>query len=113
MGVPGQRSQAARNVARASSYDAGNMLDDALAIGSPRIDAEKLVLNVVISVLFSPQSSRPRFKEKPQLPKRAGLELDSVRPLQSPVSPLAQPATLPADRRDAGPLALALLHYRR
>src|SRR6516165_6003116 len=43
MGVPGQRSQAARNVARASSYDAGNMLDDALAIGSPRIDAESEV----------------------------------------------------------------------
>src|SRR5215813_5663590 len=32
---------------------------------------------------------QPRFKEKPRLPKRAGLELDRVRPLKSPVSPSA------------------------
>ena len=32
---------------------------------------------------------RPRFKEEPQLPRGTGLELDSVRPLKSPVSPSA------------------------
>jgi len=32
---------------------------------------------------------RPRFKEKPRLPTRAGLELDRVKPLKSPVSPWA------------------------
>src|SRR5262249_32543949 len=35
-------------------------------------------------------SLRPRFREKPRLPKRTGLEVDGVRHLKSPVSPSTQ-----------------------
>ena len=31
---------------------------------------------------FYPNPHQPRFKEKPRLPKRTGLELDRVRPLE-------------------------------
>jgi len=42
MGVPGQRSQADRNVASATLVvlDAGDVFDDAFAIRCPGIDAE-------------------------------------------------------------------------
>src|SRR6516164_4989994 len=40
-------------------------------------------------VRLSPNPPRSRFKEKPRLPEWTGLELESVRPLKSPVSPSA------------------------
>src|SRR5262249_19192806 len=51
--------------------------------------AAAAVLTQQFSRIRALNPPQPRFKEKPRLPKRAGLELDRVRPLKSPVSPSA------------------------
>src|SRR5262249_9852181 len=68
-------------------FDAGDVLDDALAVRRLHIDAEGEVSSRrghLRPLLL--QAASARFKERPRLPKRTGLELDRVRHLQSPVS---------------------------
>jgi hypothetical protein len=66
------------------------MLDDAFPVSGPRIDAEGEVSSQRGHLRpLLPQFSSTSIQRKAQLPKRAGLELERVRPLQSPVSPSA------------------------
>src|SRR6516165_5696697 len=70
--------------------DACDVLDNAFAVRRPGIDAEGEVISRRGHVrLFYPIRLGLEFKERPRLPKRSGLEWDSVRPLKSPVSPSA------------------------